>query len=142
MIVYTGGTFDVPHTGHVNFFRQIKLLFPQCKLVVSLNTDDFVERFKGKRPLFTLEERTQLISNVGYVDEVVQNFGGEDSKPAILKAHADVVVVGSDWLKKDYLKQMDFDEFWLRKNNITLCYIPYTDIMSTTEIKKRINNAG
>lgn len=141
MIVYTGATFDVTHAGHVNFLRQVKELFPNCKLVVSLNTDDFIERYKGKKPLFNYEERSKLIIGTGYVDLVIPNSGGEDSKPAVLLSGASVVAIGSDWLKKNYLAQMSFTEEWLRENGISLIYIPYTDNISTTEIKKRIQNA-
>ena len=76
-----------------------------------------------------------------YVDEVIRNIGGEDSKPAILTVEPDVIIIGSDWLNKDYLKQMSITEEWLRKNHIALIYIPYTEIISTTEIKRRLSNA-
>ena len=142
MIVYTGGTFDVPHAGHVNFLRLCKEYFPNCYLIVSLNTDEFIERFKGTRPLFSYDERKNLIERVEYVDEVVPNIGEEDSKITILNLNKkpDIVIIGSDWLNKNYLKQMNFTEEWLRENKIALMYIPYTDIISTTIIKERVRN--
>lgn len=141
LVIYTGGTFDVPHAGHVNFLRQIKKLFPGCLLVVSLNKDDFLVRYKGRKPYFSFQEREKLLKGTGYVDLVIANIGGEDSKPAILSASANVVVIGNDWLEKDYCKQMGFDAAWLRKYGITLCYLPYTEGISTTEIKKRLTDA-
>jgi len=141
IIVYTGGTFDVPHVGHVNFLRQCKEYFPDSYLILGLNTDEFIEEFKGKKPIFSYEERKKLLETINYVDEIIPNTGGKDSKPAISIAKPDVIIIGSDWLKKDYLKQMDFTEEWLRDQHIALIYIPYTDIISTTEIKKRIRDA-
>lgn len=141
MIVYTGGTFDIPHAGHVNFFKQIKWLFPNCDLTVSLNTDEFIERYKKYKPLFTFQERCHLLLQTGYVDRVVTNVGGEDSRPAIEKVKPAVIAIGNDWLEKDYCKQMGFDAKWLRERGISLIYLPYTDGISTTEIKKRIKDA-
>ncbi len=139
MIVYTGGTFDIPHMGHVNFFRKIKEYFPGCELVVSLNTDEFVEEFKGKKPLFSYNERRKFIWFSGMVDRIITNTGGADSKPAILSKPPHVIAIGNDWLEKDYCKQMGFTPQWLRDYDIALIYIPYTEGISTTEIKKRIN---
>lgn len=138
--VYTGGTFDIPHLGHYNFFKQCKWLFPDSYLIVSLNTDEFVERFKGKKPLFSFDERKALLERIEFIDEIIENTGGEDSKPAIMASEPDVIVIGNDWLEKDYCKQMGFDPQWLRDWGITLCYIPYTDGISTSEIKKRMEN--
>jgi len=141
LIIYTGATFDILHAGHINFLRQCKEYFPDSYLIVSLNTDEFIEQFKGKMPVFNFDERKKLLETVEYVDEVIRNIGGEDSKPAILTVEPDVIIIGSDWLNKDYLKQMSLTEEWLRKNHIALIYIPYTEIISTTEIKKRLSNA-
>lgn len=138
MVVYTGGTFDVLHAGHVNFFRQIKALFPDCHLVVSLNTDEFIEAYKGKKPVFDYLERVQHIQWCGYVDEIVENTGGADSKPAIEQVNPDVIAIGQDWLGRNYCQQMQFSPQWLTEKGISLIYIPHTDGISTTEIKARI----
>lgn len=139
LTLYTGGTFDIPHLGHYNFFKQCKTLFPDSYLWVSLNTDEFIEEFKGVKPLFSYNERMKFLLNVTYVDFITENSGGADSKPAILRVQPDVIVIGNDWLEKDYCKQMGFDAKWLRDNNISLCYLPYTEGISTSEIKRRIN---
>ena len=88
------------------------------------------------------KDREALLSSLhGLVDSVIPNIGGTDSKKSILKVKPDVIVVGSDWLKKDYCKQMSFTPEWLEKNKIALMYIPrYLDV-SSTKIKERIKNA-
>jgi glycerol-3-phosphate cytidylyltransferase-like family protein len=85
-----------------------------------------------------LEERMEVLQSCKYVDEVVVNYSGEDSKPTILKARADFVVAGTDWCERDYMKQMGFTREWLEENNIGFGYIPYTTTISTTDIKKRL----
>lgn len=140
MIVYTGGTFDVPHIGHVIFFEQCKKYFPSSELVVALNTDEFVAEFKHKRPLFSYEERAEYLRNISFIDSIIPNIGGADSKVTILGVRPDVVVIGNDWLEKDYCKQMGFNANWLSGQRIALCYLPrYADI-STSLIKERIKN--
>jgi glycerol-3-phosphate cytidylyltransferase len=141
MIVYTGGTFDVPHVGHVNFFRQCKEFFPDSWLVVSVNTDEFIYTYKGRKPLFNYAERVKILETIEYINEIVPNIGGEDSKQAILKSQARVVLIGNDWLERDYCKQMMFNAQWLTDNGVALVYLPHTDGISTTEIKERILNA-
>lgn len=137
--VYTGGTFDLPHLGHIRLLQNCrKIAGPDGKVVVSLNTDEFVKKFKGKAPIMTYNERKVVLENIRYVDSVIPNEGGMDSKPAILKVKPDFVVIGSDWAKKDYYAQMNFTQQWLDKHNITLCYVPYTDGISTTNLKQRV----
>jgi glycerol-3-phosphate cytidylyltransferase len=136
--VYTGGTFDLFHNGHVNFLKQCKKIGD--KLVVSLNTDDFIHRYKGKYPILDYDSRKEVLLSCRYVDEVIPNTDGEDSKPTILSVNPDFLIIGSDWAKKDYYKQMNFTQEWLDENNILLIYIPYTDNISTTIIKNKIAN--
>jgi glycerol-3-phosphate cytidylyltransferase len=134
--IYTGGTFDLFHRGHVNFLRQCKEIGNY--VVVSLNTDDFIERYKGKPPIMNYEERKEILLSCRYVDEVIPNTDGEDSKPTILTVQPQFLVIGSDWAKKDYYKQMNFTQKWLDENNIILIYIPYTENISTTLIKEKL----
>ena len=134
--IYTGGTFDLFHRGHVNFLRQCKEIGNY--VVVSLNTDDFIERYKGKPPIMTYDERREVLLSCRYVDEVIPNTDGEDSKPTILTVQPQFLVIGSDWAKKDYYKQMNFTQKWLYENNIILIYIPYTENISTTLIKEKL----
>jgi glycerol-3-phosphate cytidylyltransferase len=134
--VYTGGTFDLFHKGHVNFLRQCKEIGDY--VVVSLNTDDFIYRYKGKYPIISYEDRKEVLLSCKYVDEVIPNTDGEDSKPAIISIMPKFVIIGSDWAKKDYYKQMNFTQQWLDDNGIILVYLPYTENISTTLIKEKL----
>lgn len=133
--VYTGGTFDLYHSGHSSFLRQCAEL---GQVTVALNTDEFVETYKGKAPVMTFEERREVLLSCRYVTDVVPNIGHEDSRVAIQMVQPNIIAVGSDWARRDYYKQMSFTQDWLDERNIWLCYIPYTEGISTTEIKKRL----
>jgi glycerol-3-phosphate cytidylyltransferase len=88
------------------------------------------------------EERREILLACKWVDEVVPNFGGPDSKPAIELVSPDYIVIGSDWAAKDYYKQMGFTQEWLDDRGIGLVYVPYTTDVSTTELRKRIVDLG
>lgn len=138
-VLYTGGTFDIYHSGHANFLRQCRAIVGEDgEVVVSLNTDKFICDYKGKPPVMSYEERAQVLLSTKYVDRVIVNTGGSDSKPAISLVNPDFIVIGSDWAYKDYYAQMGFTQEWLDERNIVLIYVPYTEGISTTELKKRI----
>jgi glycerol-3-phosphate cytidylyltransferase len=137
--VYTGGTFDLFHIGHVRLLERCRELSGESGMViVSLNTDEFIEEYKGKPPIISYQDRAEVLLSCRYVDKVIPNFGNEDSKPAIIEASPDIIAIGSDWARKDYYKQMQFTQDWLDKLNISLIYIPYTQGISSTEIKARL----
>lgn len=136
-ILYTGGTFDLLHFGHFNFLKKCKSICDE--VVVSLNTDEFIEQFKGKKPVMSYQEREKSLLYCQYVDKVVPNFSGEDSKPSILSVNPSIIAIGDDWAHKDYYSQMNFTQEWLDEKSIVLVYIPYTKGISTTEIKRRLS---
>ncbi len=138
-VVYTGGTFDLFHFGHVRFLKQCKRIAGEDgKVVVALNRDEFIESYKGKAPIVGFAERAEVLRACKYVDEVVPNYGNADSKISIDKVKPNFVVIGDDWARKDYYAQMQFTQQWLDQRNIGLIYVPYTENISTTDLKKRI----
>lgn len=133
--VYTGGTFDLFHSGHVAFLKRCAEV---GSVTVSLNTDEFIAAYKGRPPVMSFAERKAVLLGCKYVDSVVANVGGADSRIAIELAQPDIIIIGSDWARRDYYAQMQFDQDWLDERGIGLAYIPYTQGISTTELKKRI----
>ena len=138
-VVYTGGTFDLFHSGHVNLLKRCRdVAGVNGKVVVSLNKDDFIEKYNGKPALCNDLERSTVLMSCRYVDEVVFNIGGSDSRAAIELVNPDYIVVGSDWANKDYYSQMNFTQEWLDQRDIGLIYIPYSKHISSSEIKNRL----
>lgn len=139
--VYTGGTFDLFHNGHVRLLARCRdIAGPDGYVVVSLNTDEFVYRYKKEFPVYNECDRYNILSACRYVDKVIFNSGCEDSTPAITVAEPDYIVIGSDWAQRDYHKQMGFTQSWLDERGIGLVYVPYTQGISTTATKKKISN--
>lgn len=139
LVVYTGGTFDLYHAGHALFLERCAEL---GSVTVSLNTDEYIELYKGKRPVMNYEERKAVLESVRFVHKVIPNVGGHDSTIAIEQVKPDLVVIGSDWAKRNYYNQMCFDQDWLDERGIGLCYIPYTQGISSTDIKSRLRFSG
>jgi glycerol-3-phosphate cytidylyltransferase len=135
LLVYTGGTFDLFHSGHVNLLRKCNQL---GDVTVALNTDEFIESYKGKPPVMSYEERKAVLEACRYVSAVVPNEGGADSTITISDVEPDIIAIGSDWARRDYYKQMGFTQDWLDERGISLIYIPYTNGISTTNLKARV----
>lgn len=133
--IYTGGTFDLIHSGHVNFLQRCAEI---GSVTVALNTDEFITAYKGKPPVMSYDERFAVLSEFRCVTNIFPNTGGADSTETIELVNPDVIAIGSDWARKDYYKQMGFTQDWLDERNISLMYIPYTKGISTTELKRRM----
>lgn len=136
-ILYTGGTFDLFHAGHVNFLSRCKLIADE--VVVSLNTDQFIKDYKGFTPFYNYEQRRYILESCVYVDRVISNIDGSDSTKSIEIVQPHIIAIGTDWAKKDYYSQMGFTQQWLDVRNIVLVYIPYTEGVSSTIIKEKIS---
>ncbi|QDH93903.1 adenylyltransferase [Streptomyces phage Evy] len=143
--VYTGGTFDLFHEGHVELLRACKRIAGDGLVFVGLNTDEFIERFKQNRPVQSYRERNIVLQSCRYVDMVVPNIGEEDSKKTIAETNdiypIDIIAIGSDWAGRDYYGQMGFTKEWLDENDFILIYIDRRTGMSTTRIKEKLRDA-
>jgi glycerol-3-phosphate cytidylyltransferase len=138
-VVYTGGTFDLFHAGHVSLLRACRRLAGyEGKVIVGLNSDEFVSRYKGQRPIIPFLDRREILGACCYVDQVVRNSGDENSCIVIEQIQPTIIAVGIDWAVRDYYKQMGFDQVWLDSRSIQLVYIPHVPNLSTTQIKKFI----
>jgi glycerol-3-phosphate cytidylyltransferase len=145
MIVYTGGTFDLLHAGHIDFLRICKMIVggeqARGEVVVALNKDNFVQKFKGAAPVCSYEEREAVLRACRYVDRVIPNSGNESSKITIetsMPVFPTFIVIGDDWATKDYYKQMGFTKEWLTAKGITLLYVARQRDLSSTAIKGRM----
>lgn len=133
--ILTIGSFDTPHLGHAILFQRCQEL---GNLTVGVNSDEFIEAYKGKRPLYTYEERATLISKLGYT--VMKNDSA--GRELINQVQPDIIVIGSDWATRDYLAQIDVNQDYLDENNISLLYVPYTQGISSTDIKRRASESN
>ncbi|MBK8290224.1 MAG: D-glycero-beta-D-manno-heptose 1-phosphate adenylyltransferase [Flammeovirgaceae bacterium] len=98
-VVFTNGCFDLIHLGHVDYLEKARLLGD--KLVLGLNTDDSVSRFKGpERPLQDQSSRARVLAAMQFVDLVV--FFNEDTPLELISGLLrNILVKGSDYLTEN-----------------------------------------
>lgn len=98
-VVFTNGCFDLIHLGHVDYLEKARQLGD--KLVLGLNTDDSVSRFKGpERPLQDQHSRARVLAAMQFIDLVV--FFNEDTPLNLISTLVpDILVKGSDYLTEN-----------------------------------------
>jgi len=97
-VVFTNGTFDILHRGHVEYLAAARGLGDV--LVVGMNTDASIRRIKGAgRPLNPLRDRSRVLAALGSVDYVCP-FGEDTPANLITQLVPDILVKGADWNKK------------------------------------------
>lgn len=81
IVVVTGG-FDPLHSGHIEYFRAARQLGD--KLVVGLNSDDWLTRKKGQ-PFMPLEERRAIVGSLKDVDSTMTFDDSDGSAISLLE---------------------------------------------------------
>lgn len=143
-IVYTGGTFDLLHVGHLELLRACRdLAGPDGAVVASVNRDEFIERYKGRRPVYPLAQRLEAVRALRLVDSAVVNVGDEDSRPAIEVVAPDLLAIGDDWLdpgndERRYHAQLGLDGDWLARRGLRIVYVPRTRGTASSETRRAI----
>lgn len=141
MIAYTGGSFDLFHVGHLELLQACRdLVRPGGQVVVSLNTDEFITAYKGRPPVQPYGVRAEMLRACRFVDLVVANVGGSDSRIAIDVVRPDVLVIGADWLdpgndERRYHAQLGVTPEWLAERGLQIVYVPRTRGTSTTAMR-------
>lgn len=123
--VITYGTFDLLHVGHIRLFKRAKALGDY--LIVAISTDEFNE-IKGKKALFSFEERCELVEALQFVDEVIAETCWEQKRLDIQKYGVDTFVIGDDW-------KGAFDDL---KDICEVVYLERTKSLSTTLIRSKV----
>jgi glycerol-3-phosphate cytidylyltransferase len=134
MRVYTQGSFDILHSGHINLFKKCRLLAGDGEVVVAVLSDKSYEKYRGYKAAKSFNERKGLLEACKYIDQVIES-DPEKTRDEIDQVKPDIVIVGSDWASKDIYKQ-----YHMKKKELApiLVYQPYTTEITTTMIKERI----
>ncbi len=123
--VLTYGTFDLFHVGHIRLLKRLRNLGD--RLIVGCSTDEF-NAIKGKKSIFTSEDRSEILSACKYVDQVIPENDWDQKPKDVLKYDIDIFAMGDDWAGKfDYLEQ---------ETNCTVTYLARTPDISTTQVKQ------
>jgi D-beta-D-heptose 7-phosphate kinase/D-beta-D-heptose 1-phosphate adenosyltransferase len=100
--VWTNGTFDVLHMGHIKLFQEArKLAGPKGIVVVGTDSDERIRTLKGPtRPINDLFDRVDFLRSIKYIDDIVA-FSSEDALIANIKRYSpDIILIGDDYIGK------------------------------------------
>lgn len=129
--VLTYGTFDLFHAGHVRLLKRARSLGD--RLVVGCSTDEF-NALKGKKSVFSYEDRSLIVEACKFVDLVIPESSWEQKIDDIRKYNADIFTIGDDWVGKfDYLSE---------ETGCAVTYLARTPDISTTDVKDAIQQIG
>jgi glycerol-3-phosphate cytidylyltransferase len=60
--IYSGGTFDLFHAGHINFLKRCsEIAGVDGSVTVSLNTDEFIYEYKKKTPILSYDDLSVVL---------------------------------------------------------------------------------
>ena len=139
MNVLTIGTFDRLHVGHLELLDECRFLAGQGRVMVGVNRDAFVERFKGVTPQ-PLAHRVEMVRALRVVDDVFINVGDEDAGYLIEAVSPELLAIGDDWLdpggdETRYLAQLGITADWLVERGLRIEYVPRTRGVSSTALR-------
>lgn len=130
-VVFTNGCFDIIHLGHVDYLEKARNLGD--KLVLGLNTDDSVSRFKGpERPLQDQHSRARVLAAFQFIDLVVL-FNEDTPLNLISELLPDILVKGSDYLTENIV-----GADVVKRNGGEVKTIDFVSGYSTTRIVEKI----
>lgn len=121
--VFTTGTFDVLHYGHINLLKSAKELGDY--LIVGLNVTK-----NGDPTYYSYEERKSILDAIKYVDKVVPILEQKDKYNYI--SEADIFAIGSDYIGYDDMQQIE--------DLIKVIYIDRTPNISSTQVKEYLTD--
>lgn len=94
--IFVDGVFDLLHSGHFNALRQARQLGK--RLVVGVNSDIETYAAKGCWPIYTQDERAEIVASCKWVDEVVIGTPYEVSTDLLDALSCEAAAHGDDWV--------------------------------------------
>jgi cytidyltransferase-like protein len=106
--VLVSGCYDLLHGGHIAFFKTAS---SYGHLYVSVGSDENVFSLKGKKPVFSEEERLYIVRSVKYVHDAFLGSGSGmlDFEPDMRRLKPDIFIVNYDGhsaAKEDLCKKL------------------------------------
>lgn len=134
-IGYTCGVFDLFHVGHLNLLEKCK---DMCNfLIVGVCDDSYVRQIKKKESVVNENDRRRIIAALKCVDkaELIDIETTNNKMLALDKFKFDVLFSGDDWKGSEryLLTEQQFAECGAK-----IEYLPYTQGVSTTDLKKKM----
>jgi glycerol-3-phosphate cytidylyltransferase len=132
MVVYTVGTFDLLHVGHLALLEFCATLGDT--VAVGVASDEVVKLYKPNIPVIPLEQRIEMLLALSCVD-IALPYHELDYINVCKKVKADIFVIGEDWGRKPHNQGI---EDFLKGQSKEVVQIKYNPRNSSTRIKKDV----
>ncbi len=132
MIIYTVGTFDLLHVGHLALLEYCKTLGDT--FIVGVASDEVVNSYKPNTPVIPLKQRMEMLKALKCVDDVRAYYELEYVS-ACKELDVDIFVIGEDWGDKPHNIAV---EKYLKSKGKKIVQITYNPQTSSTKIKQNV----
>jgi len=132
MVVYTVGTWDLLHVGHLALLEHCKTLGDI--VAVGVASDEVVNLYKPNVPVVPLKQRAKMLAALRCID-IVHPYHKLEYVLACMELNVDIFVVGEDWGRKPHNLEVESYLKAAGKQIVQVCYNPQT---SSTKIKQRV----
>lgn len=135
IIGFVCGAFDLFHAGHA-------ILLEECAqycdvLIVGLHTNPSTDRKEKNKPVQTMFERYLQLRCHKHVDQIIPYDTEKDLINLLSSIQIDIRFLGTDYIGKSFTGQE-----LCEKKGIEVIYIDRYHDFSTSELRKRIVDAG
>ena len=132
MTVYTVGTFDLLHVGHLVLLEHCRTLGDT--FVVGVASDEVVNSYKPNVPVIPLKQRMEMIKALKCVDDV-RAYNELEYVSACKALDVDIFVIGEDWGDKPHNIAV---EEYLKSKGKKIVQVTYNAQTSSTRIKQNV----
>ncbi len=131
MLVYTVGTWDLLHVGHLELLQHCKTLGDT--VAVGVASDEVVASYKRNVPVVPLEQRMNMLKALRCVD-IVRPYYDLEYASACKEWDVDIFVIGEDWGKGPHNLEV---ESFLKARGKSIVQVTYHPLTSSTKIKEK-----
>lgn len=132
MLVYTVGTFDLLHVGHLALLNHCQSLGD--RVAVGVAADEVVNRYKPNIPVIPLNQRVEMLEAISGID-IVRPYHDLEYVSACRELNVDIFVIGEDWGSNPHNLAV---EAYLKENGKKIVQIRYDPQTSSSQIKQTV----
>lgn len=130
--VVTFGVYDLLHWGHFELFRRCKDYAGEGgKLIVAIQSDEWVTKFKDVKLTYSWDQRAKMIAALRYVDEVVPYTAVDET---IKTLDFDAAIFGPDQKHAGFQRA----KAWCEANGRQVVVLERTEGISSSQIRSGV----